>query len=84
VENDVMDFPTHAFREFTGLSEGPMCGVCLKSDGFALYAGADNEGNLVQLHVGGVSIDSGSSQAVAIDEPSWMLLSIAATARAED
>ena len=48
----------------------------LQSDGFALYAGADTKGRLVQLHVGGVEVDSGGQEQVAARGPGWMLLDI--------
>jgi hypothetical protein len=68
----INDLRQHGVRDVAAIAEQ----YALQSDGFALYAGADSNGTLAQLHVGGVSIESGNSRAVEAGGPSWMLLSI--------
>lgn len=48
----------------------------LQSNGIPLYAGGDRKGHLVQLHVGGVAVDTGTQEAKPTG-PAWMLMSIA-------
>lgn len=54
--------------------------LMLKSDGIALYAGADPQRTLVQLHVGGIPVEDSNGQTIEARRPVWMLMRVVATA----